>query len=358
MDFRFVDDEGVWNVPLLKQNNTQFLQSWEWGVFQQTLGREVRRVQIVDGDTPISAIQLIKHSLPLGQSYWQAPHGPVVFISDVDLYDSIAQSMGRALNEITRSSGSIFAHLETVAPPTFTDDYFLPLKLEKSNKIQPQDELAVITDFDETEILEAMHEKTRYNIRLASRHGVKVRLIEQWDYARRVFPHFWRVLSATAARQKIRTHPERYYFQMLQFFQPRGLMKLIIAEQDGVIIAGHILSVFGDTVYYLHGGSSYEHRQFMAPFALHWESIRLAKKLGKRYYNMGGVEPAEASNHPWQSLTRFKEGFVTLDKTGVRFHYLEPLDLVSSPFWYRIVRASRRARRYGARLMRRYIRQR
>jgi lipid II:glycine glycyltransferase (peptidoglycan interpeptide bridge formation enzyme) len=191
-----------------------------------------------------------------------------------------------------------------------------------------------------------MHEKTRYNIRLAQKHGVKARLIEQPDYARRVFPFFWNLLQETAKRQRIRTHPRSYYEQMVNVLVPRGVVKLLLAEHDGAIVAVHLLAVFGDTVSYLHGGSSYEHRALMGPHLLHREGVRLAKRFGKMFYNLGGVAPAGYTDHRWATLTRFKEGFGTLGETAVRFTYPGAFDLVFSSLWYTMYTAARAVRGY------------
>jgi peptidoglycan pentaglycine glycine transferase (the first glycine) len=321
MVVRFVDDEYVWNIPLEKAKNSQFLQSWWWGVFQQTCGRKAWRLQVVDGDEPIAALQCLAHTLPGGRQYLYAPHGPVFFTDDTSLYETIVQDLYRGLKQILDQEKFVFARIEPVAN-NLDFQLFSPLGFYETKSVQPQDELAAIVTGEEEEILGAMHEKTRYNIRLATKHDVKARLIETPDYARRVLPMFWEMINATANRQKIRLHEREYYQRMAELFVKRGSMKLLIADFENTIIASHLLWVFGDTVYFLHGGSDYEHRNLMAPFALHWEGIRLAKKLGKTYYNFGGK----------------------MGETGERFHYPGGLDLVFQPLWYRMYTAARSAR--------------
>lgn len=356
MEIRLIEDEYLWNIPLTEARNSQFLQSWWWGVFQQTFGHNVWRYQILEGDVVIAAIQVLSHRLPWGKQYLYAPHGPVFFTEDQGLHETIVQDIYRALKTIHDQNHSTFARIEPVAD-TLESQLFAPLGFRETISVQPQDELAAVVDDDEETILKAMHEKTRYNIRLAIKHGVRVRLIEQEDYARRVFPMFWEMLENTAKRQKIRLHDRAYYARMIELMMPKGLVKLLIAESENRVIAAHLVWVFGDTVYFLHGGSDYEHRNLMAPFLLHWEGIRLAKKLGKRYYNFGGVAPADdevggsdrkggaTKPHPWLSLTRFKEGFVHIGETGKKFHYPSALELVFQPFFYRAYKIGRRVRR-------------
>ena len=61
---------------------------------------------------------------------------------------------------------------------------------------------------------------------------------------------------------------------------------------------------FGKRLTYLHGGSSRERKEVMAPYLLHWEIMRWAKQNGYLEYDMGGIDEVR-----WPGLTRFKIGF-------------------------------------------------
>ena len=53
MEIKFVDDQGEWNVPISKAKNSQLLQTWERGVFQQTFGRPAYRLEVVEKDNQV-----------------------------------------------------------------------------------------------------------------------------------------------------------------------------------------------------------------------------------------------------------------------------------------------------------------
>jgi peptidoglycan pentaglycine glycine transferase (the first glycine) len=337
MDIKQIDDEFIWNIPLQESRNSQFLQSWWWGVFQQTFGRRVSRYQISEKNKTLAAVQLIEQPLPLGQKYFYAPRGPVWLAASPRQAEEVGAELKLFLADAGKKNKTAWWRLE----PT-NQKIFLNLGRQNprllASSLQPKNELAIKTgeSIEEAEIFAAMHEKTRYNIKLAAKHGVRARLIEDLSYAKRVFPSFWQHLSSTAKRQRINLHPKEYYSRLLDILMPKGLVKLIIADHDDDIIAGHLLTVFGDTVYYLFGGANYEQRQLMAPYLLHWEGIRLSKKLNKEFYNLGGVSPAGEANHAWANLTRFKEGFGKGAATAERFNYEGATDLVVRPSWYKI----------------------
>jgi peptidoglycan pentaglycine glycine transferase (the first glycine) len=337
MEIKQIDDEFVWNVPLQESANSQFLQSWWWGVFQQTFGREVIRLQIVDGKKTLAAVQLIEQPLPFRQRYFYAPRGPIWLAKKTDQAEEVAVDLKSLLLKLNQDKGATFFRLEPPATEKFIEIGKSKPRLLAST-LQPPNELAIKTssEVEENVIFAAMHEKTRYNIKLAAKHGVRARLIEDLGYARRVWPSFWQLLNATAKRQRINLHPKEYYSRMLDILMPKGLVKLMIANHEDDIIAAHLLTVFGDTVYYLYGGSDYQQRSLMAPYLLHWEGIRLAQRLDKNFYNLGGISPDSDKNHSWSNLTRFKEGFGKGEETAAYFSYAGATDLVTKPGWYRM----------------------
>jgi lipid II:glycine glycyltransferase (peptidoglycan interpeptide bridge formation enzyme) len=59
---------------------------------------------------------------------------------------------------------------------------------------------------------------------------------------------------------------------------------------------------------YLFGASSDEHREPMAPYALQWAAIQLARALGCSTYDLYGIAPTQEP-HPLVGVRRFKPGF-------------------------------------------------
>ncbi len=58
-----------------------FIQSFEWGEFQRTLGRPVWRFFINNGAGPIAAFTLIRFNLLFGLKYGYSPRGPVLALA-------------------------------------------------------------------------------------------------------------------------------------------------------------------------------------------------------------------------------------------------------------------------------------
>ena len=70
---------------------------------------------------------------------------------------------------------------------------------------------------------------------------------------------------------------------MWEHLRPDNI-KILIAEYQSQPLAGMILTLFGETATYLHGGSSQKMKESMAPYLLHWEAIKSAKKMSLKNY--------------------------------------------------------------------------
>jgi peptidoglycan pentaglycine glycine transferase (the first glycine) len=290
----------TWDQKVIELGGS-ILQSWAWGEFQASLGQKIYRFS---GDDFVCLG--IETDLPLGKKYIYCPRGPLGNTKEA-LFD---------LKKLETDHSLIFTRLE---PYQAVD---LPHALKD---VQPAHEWALDLEKSEEELLISMKPKTRYNINLAQRKGITIREGTKEDLL-----IFWQLMLETASRQGIRLHPQNYYWQMWESLAPVN-MKLLLAEYQGQALAGMLLTQFSDTAYYLHGGTSARMKEAMAPYLLHWEAIRIAKFLGFKYYNFGGMGAAG-----WEGITRFKQGF-----GGFEIHYPGAFDLVFSPLWYNIYAQAR-----------------
>ncbi len=284
-----------WDQKVIELGGS-ILQSWAWGTFAESLNQKVYRFS---GNDFISLA--IETDLPMGKKYLYCPRGALGNVKEA-LFD---------LKKFQDDRSIIFARIEP----------YQKIDLPKAIKdVQPAQEWALDLEKSEEELLIAMKPKTRYNINLAQRKGVTLREGSKEDLL-----IFWQLIMETASRQGIRLHPQNYYWQMWASLNPKYL-KLLLVEYNGQALAGMLLTQFGDTAYYLHGGTSPKMKEAMAPYLLHWEAIRLAKKSGMKYYNFGGV-----GAKGWEGITRFKKGF-----GGFEISYPGAFDLVFSPLWYNV----------------------
>jgi lipid II:glycine glycyltransferase (peptidoglycan interpeptide bridge formation enzyme) len=189
--------------------------------------------------------------------------------------------------------------------------------------MQPSKTVIIDLDQSEEELLSRMHHKTRYNIKVAEGH--RVRVVESNDA-----DLFLKLLKKTAKRDKFSAHPEDYYRKLLRSYSLKT--QLFLAYNDKKPVAGAITLTYRDATYYLHGASDYDSRTLMAPYALHWYIITSNQKLGTRNYDLWGIDTRK-----WPGVTRFKLGW-----GGRTVEYPGSFDLVISRFWYLVYKVAKR----------------
>jgi len=153
--------------------------------------------------------------------------------------------------------------------------------------------------------------KTRYNIRLAQRHGVVVDVAEPTESA---LSQMYDLLATTHDRADFPGFAYRspaYFKRYWRTLIADGRGELLFASKGGNVLAGVFVAWIGDRAWYKDGGSTRDHANLMAPYVLQWEAMRRLRARGVRGYDLVGVPPRDQLNdtHPHWGLWRFKSGF-------------------------------------------------
>jgi len=320
MDIKKCTDKVIWEASL--RGNEHFLQSFVWGEFQQAAGREVLRLQVVDGEEVVGQAQGVVTALGFGVSY--------VYLSGISNFEfQILETILKFFNEQSYT----FVRMESAEKIDISNFQF-PISITKNR--QPQHTLVLDISKTEEELLAGMHRKTRYNIRLAEKKGVEVRKEKDIDV-------FWKLNEQTTSRDKFKSHDKIYYAKMLEM----DTCHQLTAYYEGVPVASNICIASGETFTYLHGASGSEHRNVMAPYLLQWEGMKFAKEFGCTQYDFWGIAPPReksesgsvscSHNLCWDNtdtlagVTRFKAGF-----GGMPVSYPQAVDIIFSQVRYRL----------------------
>ncbi len=288
-----------WEAYLHSQPDAHLLQTPQWGALKSAHGWDV--VRILDGDC---GAQVLFRRLPLGYSLAYVPKGPL---------GNWLPSLLPELDSLCRQRRSVALKIE----PDENSNAALQARLRDNgfrsspHLIQPATTFVVDLRGDEDEILARMHQKTRYNIRLAAKKGVITR---PWDDLQA----FGRMMLETADRDNFGVHLPTYYQRAYDLFHPSGACELFVAEYEGQPIAAIMVFARGSRAWYLYGASTKQQRNRMPTYLLQWQAMRWARQRGCTLYDLWGVpnedqETLEA-NFPNRSdglwgVYRFKRGF-------------------------------------------------
>lgn len=276
-----------------------FLHSEQWKDFQQRAGRTVRSFE--DGS------YAVRLPLPAGLHYWYSP-----FATHTD-----------ELIALGKETGAVFVKCEPMSEDVSIRQELIKKGFASATKaLQPQ-RTRIVTLADEEAMLAGMHQKTRYNIRVAQKRGVTVAREES-------LAEFVALMEETTKRDKFHAHPTRYYGELVK---TEGVL-LYVARVGSSPAASAIVLKDGQRGIYLHGASSYTHRADMAPFALHWAIMKELAQGGASEYDLWGIDEKK-----WPGVTRFKAGF-----GGREVSYIGSYDYVLQKMWYTAYQVKNRLR--------------
>ena len=194
--------------------------------------------------------------------------------------------------------------------------------------IHLQNNLVVDLTKTEEELLKEMKPKHRYNLKLAEKKGVDVR-IENSDKS---FKTFLELYNKTIERQKYHGRDDKYLkivWDTLKEFEKKdnsNLVYIATGYYNETPVISWMLFIDKDTIYYPYGGTSDEYKNVMAPYLLVWKIIKWGKERDLKYLDLFGIE--EDTN---EGYSRFKIGF-----GGIRIKYSDTLNLIISPLLFSI----------------------
>lgn len=319
---RTISDPQIWDQIVRSLPHSHLLQSWQWGVFKESFGwQALRMVWEADGDC-LAAAQVLRRSvrLPLPGPPFQVyyvPRGPLLDWSDATL---AARVLGD-LEALTTGQRSVQLKIEPGQPigrgfPGAPDAAPNPSGTvgaalldargwRKSREtVQFRTTMTLDLTASEDDLLAAMKQKTRYNIRLAGRKGVVIRPGDAGD-----LDLLYRMYAETSLRDGFAIRSLEYYHTLWGSFFQSGLAQPLIAEVDDQAVAAVIIYAFGQTALYMYGMSTEMHREKMPNYLLQWEAIRWARRQGCEIYDFWGAPDSLQTDEALGGVYRFKSGF-------------------------------------------------
>ena len=314
-------DREQWNHIISQFEGSTILQTWEWGKIKSKYGwKQDYYVKEDAFGKPEAAALILSREQRLSKfgpliKILYVPHGPLLDWSNPKI---VIETLDH-LKEYSKEQKAAYIKVDpqiVLAQDTanFTQDkgkaavnpreYF-----EKSGWINSRQQIQFKNTFwmdltkSEDELLANMKQKTRYNIRLAEKKGVKVRQGSSND-----FDVIYEMYAATSARDGFIIRPKEYYCLLWNTFMEAGMAVPLIAEVQDEPVGALFLFHFNQKSYYLYGMSRDVHREKMPSYLLQWEAIRLSKSLGCTTYDLWGAPDVfDPSDRMW-GVHKFKEG--------------------------------------------------
>ncbi len=313
---RSIDSAENWTSILTQLPNPHPLQSWAWGELKSRWGWQMRPTVWEMNGEPLAAAMLLRRPIPRTPlaAMLYAPKGPVLDYENADLRRVILermQLMGRSEKavlvkidpDVVEATGAT-----EIVPTQNGQAVRADLQVRgwqfSAEQIQFRNTVTLDLAQSEEAILQQMKQKTRYNIRLAERRDVTIRIGTPNDFAQ-----IASLYVQTSERNQFAIRPKAYYLDVWNTFYTAGMLQLMIAEFEGAPLAAVILVHNHDTALYMYGASTNVERKRMPTYLLQWEAIKWAKAHGCRVYDFWGApDQFEEDDRMW-GVWKFKRGF-------------------------------------------------
>ena len=338
-------DAHTWNAQIAPLPGAHVLQSWEWGQFKSQFGWEPIYKLWQDERQQVQAAALIlQRTVPLAGFVARLrvlylPRGPLMDWNDTALRAHVLDD----LQTLARQRGAIFVKMdpevilgagipgaedarESALGQAVITDLGARGWNYSSDQIQFRNTVWLDLTPTEEEWLARMKQKARYNLRLAQKKGVSVRLGGTEDLAL-----LYHMYAETAVRDGFTIRSEAYYHALWGQFLRAGMARALIAEVEGQPVGAVMLFLFAGRAWYLFGMSRPEHREKMPNYLLQWEAMRAAKAAGCTQYDLWGAPEVFNEEDSLWGVFRFKEGL-----GGQVVRTLGAWDFASSPWRYRL----------------------
>lgn len=320
------------------------LQTYEWGEFREKTGVEVIRIGFYEKNTILEGFQMTIHKIP--HLPWTIGYIPKSALPTKEMMEQL-YSLGKKYN-------CIFVQIEPNCKKELGEKSLQAL-LQNTQVTLRESAHPLFTKYtfqldltpSENELLQHMHHKTRYNIRIAQKHGVVVKE----EVSDEAFRAYLSLTQETTNRQRFYAHSPTYHRLMWQVLgkqkKQHGLSAhLFIAyytppgQTESIPLTAWMLFKFKDALYYPYGASSSHYKEVMSSNLMMWETILFGKRLGLKVFDMWGALGENPNKQDsWYGFHKFKMGY------GPKHtEFIGSFDIVINPFRYELYKIANKLR--------------
>lgn len=314
---------AAWNAAIERFPEANFLQSWQWGVFQASLGKTVVRIMWLDAERVVALAQLVVESARRGR-YAALAGGPLLDWSNPDrcravFAEIVSQASARGCSfirfrpqrEVDQIDQAVLASIHArLAPMHLTADLTIQIDLTQSDD----------------QLLMAMRKQHRQAIKKAESLGVEVTISENPSD----IDQFYQRQLEVAERQHFVPFAKDFLKQQFEQFVPDGHAALFQAKKGTTLLAEAFVLFYNGEAVYHYGNSTDANREFPGSYACQWAVIQEARRRQCHTYNLWGVSPKDDHRHRFYGVGLFKRGF-----GGREVQYLPAHDIpLSASYWF------------------------
>lgn len=344
MSIKLINDSDKinWEQAVAQFSQANFLQSWNWGEFQQSLGKKIVRLIWLDEQTGqiVALAQGVVETAKRGRYLaiaggplldWQNQNAVIeiftvlkklakqhhcwfirfrpqaVLVNPSQNQPSQEQSTNLILPTINQSLlNQLGSHY---APMHLTADLSIQLDLTLGNE----------------SLLAQMRKNHRQSIRKAEKLGIQTRI----SVAINELDQFHQEQIKLARHHGFVPFSKTFLFKQFQAFVKDQQVALIHASINHQLLASAFIIFYNHEAVYHYGISTELNKDYPGSYACQWQAIQEARDRGCSRYNLWGVSPKDQLHHRFAGVGLFKRGF-----GGQEVNFLPAQDIIIDNRYY------------------------
>ncbi len=330
--------KNKWDKFVTAHPEANFLQSWDFYEFYQSIGHQiVRRIAVDDKNKIVAAYAGQVEPAKRGK-HLAIAGGPILDWQDKRLVKKVfadIKEQGLALDcvfvrvrpqlELSEKSQRLFKELGLKKAPMYLSvEYAGVLDLTKS----------------EDELLKNMRQRLRRALRKAVKNNITVEKSTNPQDAHK----FYQIQVETAKRHDFFAFSEDFLVKQFAAFAKNNEAVIYTAKYGDEILAQNMMIFYGNEASYHYGASTELGTKLSGAPLLHMAAMRDARERGIKRYNFWGIVGEDETKHRFYGVSVFKRGF------GVdELKYLPAHDLILKPASYmktKLIESARRRLRH------------
>lgn len=317
-----ISDKQTWEQLIATFPEANFLQSWNWGSFQEQMHKQVTRLAVYESDKVVALVQTVREP---------ASRGPYLSIAGGPLLDwDRPELVLYVLLECKRLASQQKVWFIRFRPQAETSERLQAMVKQAGARFAPMHLTADLTlqlDLTQStdELLAQMRKNHRNLIRRAERDGITTSVSQ--DPAEIKTFYEWQCYLA----EKHGFVPFSLDFLQKQFqaFVSDNQVLLIHSYQGSELLASAFVLLYNGEAVYHYGVSTPANEKLPGSYAVQWRAITEATERGCKRYNFWGIAPEAEKEHRFAGVSMFKRGF-----GGFEVAYLPAQDMpVSFLYW-------------------------
>ncbi len=160
-----------------------------------------------------------------------------------------------------------------------------------------------------------MHQFHKNCIQRNIKKALKSRTVVREGIDERDVKIFYNLYGLTRKNHGLPPQPYRFFKNIWQFLKSKGMIRILIADDENKPVASVMIVHFKDMGYFLYGGCNSNYLENMPNHLLLWKAIEICYRNGLKYFDFGRTSIEN------QGLMEFKRRWGTVEYKLPHYYY-------------------------------------